>query len=45
MKSDLRKDLEQKGLLYLTAHQRSRVQLNRSYPPVGLSGNEAGTCL
>lgn len=32
---------ERRGLLYLTAHQRFRVQLNRSYPPVGLSGNEA----
>lgn len=32
---------ERRGLLYLAAHQRFRVQLNRSYPPVGLSGNEA----
>jgi len=37
-----RKEMEgRRGLLYLTAHQRFRVQLNRSYPPVGLSGNEA----
>lgn len=27
-------------LLYLTAHQRCRIQLNRSYPPVGFSFNE-----
>ncbi|KYN39131.1 hypothetical protein ALC56_06557 [Trachymyrmex septentrionalis] len=41
MRCGLTSVTRENGPRFIGAHQRCRVQLNRSYPPVGLSFNEA----